>query len=307
MKIDNNLIIRLPNWVGDVVMALPALQALHASGLQLSVYGKPWIIDLLSSLPVKLYDITNCNRSIIRQDIARQALLFTNSFSSAWLMYISRKQVFGYNTDCRGMLLTAGLKKTANLHEVERFWRLADFFASYCNYDSFKAQSLPKKINLAVSTGSAHKIAAILQATKIDSLFMVLCPFATGVNQHGQPKIWPYWHLLSKNLHDLGITTLVCPAPGEENSCQKLVPYSHIITGINLGELLALFARAKFVIANDTGPMHLAATQTKVLGIFGVTDPLRTAPWSGDYIGSLGAWPSLDQVMRVLIASIHRK
>ena len=49
------LIVRLPNWVGDVVMTLPSLYALHAVGFDLQLMGRPWIVDLLQALPATLY------------------------------------------------------------------------------------------------------------------------------------------------------------------------------------------------------------------------------------------------------------
>ena len=48
-----SLIIRLPNWVGDVIMALPALQSLQQSGIELLLFGKPWANDLLAATGMK--------------------------------------------------------------------------------------------------------------------------------------------------------------------------------------------------------------------------------------------------------------
>jgi len=47
--------------------------------------------------------------------------------------------------------------------------------------------------------------------------------------------------------------------------------------------------------------MHIAsAVNANVLGIFGVSDPLRTRPWGAAYIGSKNCWPDLDNVMEQL-------
>ena len=44
--------------------------------------------------------------------------------------------------------------------------------------------------------------------------------------------------------------------------------------------------------------MHIAsAVGCPVLGLFGSTTPDRTFPWGGAYLGKLGEWPSIDQVM----------
>jgi len=49
-----------------------------------------------------------------------------------------------------------------------------------------------------------------------------------------------------------------------------------------LQHLAAIFARCDLFIGNDTGPMHLAALSgTPVVAVFGPTDPVENAPWSG--------------------------
>jgi heptosyltransferase I len=48
----------------------------------------------------------------------------------------------------------------------------------------------------------------------------------------------------------------------------------------NLQELIAIVKGAKFMISNDSGPMHIAAALgVPVYAIFGPTDPLRTGPY----------------------------
>jgi ADP-heptose:LPS heptosyltransferase len=48
----------------------------------------------------------------------------------------------------------------------------------------------------------------------------------------------------------------------------------------DLGELTALLARARLMIANDTGPLHLAAALgTPALGLFGPTRAVRNGPF----------------------------
>ena len=46
------LMIRLPNWVGDVCMSLPVIALCRALGLEVAVAGRPWAGDLLAGLPL---------------------------------------------------------------------------------------------------------------------------------------------------------------------------------------------------------------------------------------------------------------
>jgi heptosyltransferase II len=62
---------------------------------------------------------------------------------------------------------------------------------------------------------------------------------------------------------------------------------------------------ASLVVANDSGPMHLAAAvDAPVLGIFGNGEPGRTHPWgsTGRWVGSPGRWPSLEAVLQAVHA-----
>src|SRR5262249_15347648 len=87
---------------------------------------------------------------------------------------------------------------------------------------------------------------------------------------------------------------VICPGPDEVDRCQSYAEHAIVLPGIPLGVYAALMARAQAVVANDSGPMHMAsAVGAPVLGIFGVGDPARTAPWGGHFIGGVGSWPTL--------------
>ncbi|MBI4689978.1 MAG: glycosyltransferase family 9 protein [Nitrospirae bacterium] len=58
------------------------------------------------------------------------------------------------------------------------------------------------------------------------------------------------------------------------------------ITGkTNIKELIEIMRRAKFVVSNDSGPMHIAAAiGVPVFAIFGPTNPLRTGPYGKGHV-----------------------
>ena len=302
------LLIRLPNWVGDVVMTIPSLQALQSAGFELQLIGRPWIFDLLQVFPAKLLSMPKSlsqARQQAQQASSDKALLFTNSFSSALIMYSAGKKTIGYKNTLRNCLLNKQITKPPHLHEAEYFWEIAKLAATTWLPHSSWPQTIPPTIHLPVSSVSNIKVSARLKQEKIDTPFIILCPSATGTAPNGIPKIWPYWSALSQTLEKRGIKHLVCPGPLEETRCQQLVPKATCLTGINLSELAALFTQADLVLANDSGPMHIAcAVGAPVLGIFGATDPKRTAPWGGKYLGKLGQWPSLDEVLAVVLDSM---
>ncbi|TAL62270.1 MAG: hypothetical protein EPN84_06775 [Legionella sp.] len=299
---NSSLIIRLPNWVGDVVMALPTIKALREQGISLQLLGKPWINDLLAALDLPLFTLEKkfwATRNKIAQIPADKIVLLTNSFSSALSARLANKQVIGYSTDHRSFLLKQSLTPSASVHEVNYFWNIAAFACQYWFPEIYWPQHLPSTIHLPLCEKALTRVKELLAAQKIQQPFWVLCPFAQGTGINNQSKIWPFWSELSAALKDKML--LVCPGPQEESQAAHLVPHARALTGLNLAEYAALLSLAEQVIANDSGPMHMAAAlNPHTLGLFGVSKPQRTQPWGGTYLGSDTQWPSLDTVLAQL-------
>jgi heptosyltransferase III len=95
---------------------------------------------------------------------------------------------------------------------------------------------------------------------------------------------WPVerFAAVARALFERGVPSLVTWGPGEEPLARALVEQSAGASTIappsDVAELAALFRRAALVIANDTGPMHLAAAcGTKVLALLHAPEGLRWA------------------------------
>ncbi len=84
----------------------------------------------------------------------------------------------------------------------------------------------------------------------------------------------------------MGLQGIVSFGPGEEKLAEGVVSASGarplIPLAMDLPQLMAVLRRAKFLVAADTGPLHLAsALGTPVVGLFGPTDPARNGPYGG--------------------------
>jgi len=124
--------------------------------------------------------------------------------------------------------------------------------------------------------------------------YLVFVPLATG-DIHGRSKQWPGF----PQLMDHGLPVVVCPGPGEEAACRQLLPSARMLPGLGLGTYAAVLAGARLVVANDSGPMHLAAAAgAPVIGLFGVSEPERTRPWGNccEPLGSAAGWPEVREV-----------
>jgi heptosyltransferase-2 len=125
---------------------------------------------------------------------------------------------------------------------------------------------------------------------------------------NGQSKRWPHFERLCQKLSSQGHTIVICPGPGEESDAEAFQNHASILPGISIGVYAAIIAGADATIANDSGPMHIAAALgTPVLGIFGTSDPARTRPWGGQYVGGSDGWPDLSTVQAALDAMIDSR
>lgn len=291
------LVVRLPNWVGDVVMTLPALHALQINGIALHCVGKPWVQDLYSGMPFSFVD---------RLDTMpiKPCLLLTNSLSSAIKAKCAGKKSVGYRNEGRSIFLHRSLKKQSGRHEVDTFYQLALHAASTWWPES-ALPAVPPDVRLSIAPAASQAAQRMLEQHKTQAPYWVLCPGAMGKGARGESKVWPHWVALCKTLRAQGKTLIACPGPGEHALFTAQLPGVTLLDGLKLDALSAVLAGAEQVMANDTGPMHLAAAVgVPTLGIFGVSDPVRTRPWQGAYIGGLAGWPSVEAVLaRVLLPS----
>jgi heptosyltransferase-2 len=300
------LVLRLPNWVGDVCMALPALSALEACGLALRPVGARWAADLLAGhgWPVlRLPSGIRAAAGALRPLGVRHGLLLTNSWSSAAAFRLAGVSALGHRRDGRSLLLGRGVARPAGgLHEVAVYWRLARETAAWLSLPPLP-EAPPARLGLRLAP--AH-VAAADEALRSAGLgdgqgpsgFVLVAPLAAGTTG-GAPKVWPGFPELVRGLAADGLRMVCCPGPGEEAAAREAAPAAAQLTGLGLGAYAALCARARLTVANDSGPMHLAAAvDTPVLGVFGPGDPARSGPWgpSARSIGGLGRWPQVKEV-----------
>jgi heptosyltransferase-2 len=322
-----NLVVRLPNWIGDVCMALPALQALDAAGARLHLIGKRWAADLLSahhwpvtpmpkslmasaallrSLPTDslsngVLPNDSLSKSALPTHSSRRGLLLTNSLSSAAAFRFAGIAALGHRGDGRSLLLGRSLPRPTGLHEVEVFWRLAWKAADWIGLPALPSQ-VPALLGLQLTPEHQASALAALRQAGIQgppNRFIVLGPLSVGTTG-GQSKRWSGFAELASQLSDRGIATLTCPGSGEEAQAMAAAPSAIALPGLGLGAYAALCRLASLTVANDSGPMHLAAAvDAPVIGIFGPSSPARTRPWGAQstWLGGDGVWPDLATVM----------
>jgi heptosyltransferase-2 len=313
------LVVRIRNWIGDVVIGLPALQLLQAHGYNLHLVARgKWAPSLLAGYdwpvhvqPAGLQDKVRQLKQIRQQckaldprfDRRENALLLPVSLSSALEMRLAGLRAVGFAKEGRSPLMARAEKDAAQGHELTRYWALA------CQFLRVQAQP-PADIGLRVAPAAALQAEALLAAQGVTGRFIMVCPFAAGLaaTTYKAGKKWPeFGRFVAAAEQQLGLPLLVYPGPGEHAQARALYPAARCIDGGDLAIYAALLQRAALVVANDTGPAHMAsALGRRVISVLGATYAERWAPW-GPHVtvaqrpqaGESGEtlWPTAEEVM----------
>lgn len=302
------LIVRLCNWVGEAVLSLPTLTLLAQQGYELHLVGKRWAQSLFEGhgwqvhvRPARRGDAIAQLKALRRTLSARDRhfsrrpnyLLFTSSFSSALEGRLAGLKPAGYNRDGRGLLLAHRVPYQAGLHAADDYWRIGTHFAGVHG-------PRPTALGLQPSTTHQSKAQQLMHAHGLaEDQFVILCPFSGAADTTGK-KHWPPFPQLANTLHREGVTTVLCPGPGEETQAHADYPNAVILDGVDLGTYAALSQHARCTVSNDTGPGHLAAAAGgRLVSVLG---PDAADMWlaQGEHVTLLRprrGWPSLEDAL----------
>lgn len=308
------LVVRLCNYIGDVVLGLPALQLLADHGYRPHLYGAGWASTLLSGtgwsvekrgqgLRAKVSQLRQLRHHLqagaTEPNGPAWALAMPNSFSSALELRLAGFAVAGFASDGRGWLLKKQLAPAPGPHAAESFW------AQACGLLG-QSHPMPERIELpltAQARARAHAVIASQAGAQGD--FICIAPFAGGVVDK-QPKRWPAFAAFAKQLETLGLPILVCPGPAAEvEEARALYPGATVIENLPLDAYAALLGQARLVVANDTGPAHLAAAAAApLLSVLGPTKTRQWRPWGPTVtaLGGDGQWPEPETVWQTTLS-----
>jgi len=299
------VVVRLPNHVGDVCMALPALHLLAGAGLSPLLAGKRWAQSLLAgegwdfvALDGHVWADAQRLRTAARAHGARRALVLPNSMGSALGCRLAGLSVAGLNTDARGWLLSVKVPAPHGAHEVERFFAAVQ--AALLGWGRGPvAEEPPARLALKLTDADRAAARATRKAAGVLERFALLAPVARGTHR-GQPKHWPHFKVLPDALAARGLRAVAAPPADEAMATAAALPGATLLPPLALGVFAALAADAALVVANDSGTSHVAAAVgAPQVTLVGVTDPARTGPWSGaaTVVGRDGAWPTVEEVL----------
>jgi len=288
-------LVRLPRWVGDALMATPSLRALRRAhpGAEICASASGPIRALLrdlASVDEWLPTEGSGAREMVRHARALAArrfdwaVLLPDSVHAALAPWLARVPLrAGYARDrVRRALLTTALAppraagRRLPISMIERY--LAISRALGCADDGID-------MDVPLDPQASERVTKRLAEAGIGGTdpLVVVTPGAS----FGASKLWPPEHF-SAACDGLratrGLHAVLAPGPGEESVARAIAatalsaPLVLDAPVTTLPELVALIARAKLVLTNDTGPRHIAvALGTPVISLLGPTDPRHTA------------------------------
>ena len=287
------ILVRTPNWIGDSVLALPALKCLSQNfpAAEIWVATRNWgegifkTVSFIKDLII-LPDQTNLKSlkkesQKIKEKRFDIGLLLTNSFASALSLFMaSIPERWGYSKDSRRILLTRGIPIT----EKEIFSHQVHYYLDLLSRLGMTTHNPQLFFPLHENETKDTEHDMLSLPGKESRLLITFHPGAS----YGSAKRWPVEHFISLGARlqkEKGALILITGTSSESNIADQIssqLPESPIVlTGkTSVRQLAAVIQLSHLFISNDSGPMHIAnALKTPVIALFGPTNPLRTGPF----------------------------
>lgn len=276
-----------PNWLGDAVMALPAIADVRRRfpSARLVVAARRSVTDLFR-LVAFVDEVINQDAEALRASGADVALLFPNSFASAWLVRRAGiAERWGYATDWRGWLLTRAIRRPRGSRHQGAYYQ---HLVGALGIEPLGIEPGPLEPSLVIPDSAVTSARRLLIDRGWDSERPLLV-FAPGA-AYGTAKRWIPSHV-STLINDLVRQGRTCVLVGsradasttrdirgavDEASRMQVID----VSGDTSLEILAgMLSIAQACVSNDSGAMHLAAAVgTPLVALFGPTRESETAP-----------------------------
>lgn len=267
--------------LGDVILATSVLAPLRARFPEARL---EWVTDsvsapLLEGLPeldaVHRLERTNAGTLALRRRLAGRfdlAIDLQNKFRTAVLARAAAPHRLVFRRRTLGQSLKSLLAR-------ERPQQRAHATRLYAEVLAPLGELAPGPLRVNITEAARMEAEAALATVK--GSFVAIAPGAKWAN-----KRWPPEHFAraAEGLIERGHSVVLAGGPPDRDVVERLratlkAPLAADLTSLSLPGLAAALSRASLLIANDSGPVHLAtAVGTPVLALFGPTSPLRWGP-----------------------------
>jgi heptosyltransferase-2 len=293
-RMPDRILIIAPNWLGDAVMALPAIADVRraCASARLTVAARRSVADLFT-LVTGVDDVIRLEsdgrwwrRRLFSRDVRTlgagafdAALLLPNSFSTAWMARRARiAERWGYAADARSRLLTRAVPRPrVAVHQGEYYQQLVAALGIVNGPLEASIDVPPSKV------ADARQVLAA-EGHSSDSPLVVLAPGAA----YGRAKQWIPSHVATVARRLTTERSATCVLVGSRGDASTAAAIRRSLRGMRVVDLTgrttlemlaAVLASADVCVSNDSGAMHLAsAVGVPLVAIFGPTNERATGP-----------------------------
>ncbi len=283
------------NGIGDFVLAVPALQALRAAypTARITYLGTTWHPDLLEARPgpwdrvvvVPPYPGVRDAEAWIPGDVEVQQFFAQQGRER----YDLAVQLHGGGENSNPFVTALGARLTAGSraagappldrwtpyvpyqHEVHRFLEVVGLVGA-----------VPVELEPRLEVTPADRAAADAGLGSRTGALVAVHPGARDPRRRWPPE---FFAVVAQRLADLGArVVLVGQGPGDERAAAAIAtamstPPLDLVGRLSLGAMLGVFERCRVVVANDSGPRHLAAAVgTATVGIYWCGNLVNAGP-----------------------------
>jgi len=293
------ILIRATNWVGDAIMALPALRAVRKRfpDAEIAIVARPYVADIYRDQAICnqliAYDPKSLHAGISgRERLASElraqkfdaALLLQNAFDAAWLAWRANiPERIGYARDARSFLLTKAvpLPRHGEIPAHEKFYYL-ELLHRAGWLDSVQEERF---IDLCVPEDQRRSANEFLCKYGVRQGALRIA-IAAGAS-YGSAKCWPptrFAEVANRLQSEADADVILFGTSAEAGvataiSAEMRRPPVDLTGKTAIADLPALLSQCHLFIGNDSGAMHVAAAVgLPVVAVFGPTDPEGTAP-----------------------------
>ena len=267
------VLIRGTNWIGDVVMTLPAVAAVRRTwpGARISVLAKPWVAEVYRLSP----DVGELQRAGFDC-----AILLQNAVEAAVLALLAGIPLrAGYNSDGRGLLLTHSVRRTQAIRRVHQI----DYYIEMIR--ALGCMPAGRGVRLRPGADYAEIAKRLCGEFGIED-GRPLIGIAPGA-AYGPAKKWfpERFAAVADRLSDATGAQVVLLGSGDDRANTAAVQKDarglliDIAGKTDLKGAISLISRCALFISNDSGLMHVAgALGVPTIAVFGSTNPAATSP-----------------------------
>jgi heptosyltransferase-2 len=281
------VIVRLPNWLGDTVMAVPTLRAVRsgrpdaqilAAGPWVSILAGQGLVDVLVTYP-RAWSGRLRVADTVRAFAGETVILLPSSVEAALAArYWGARRRIGFADGLRFGLLTDRLDFPApRRHQIDEYLMLAERFG---------VEPITREPRLETPDADSEpcrQVRALLHEAGVARPRTPLIGIHLGA-EYGPAKVWGVGRLreLCRHVSEGGAHPLLLGAPADAaraDAVAAVAPVASLVGKDHPGLLPALLAELDVLVSGDTGVAHLAAALgTAVVTLFGPTDPALSAP-----------------------------